>query len=246
MSSGTRRALGYVLAAAIGIALITSVALLRNGQKHKPTYPKFVLGTKDEVFYSSSFTAHDAEALAQALHKVGFFRDEGASVFLSRRGGVTGVSFAMHEDSWKHEETIAALEQIGRHIAPEIGGFPIEVRVTDSDWNVQKAMTVGKLDFGAHVSIYYFGSATKENAEALGHALREAGYLVDAGVSVALSKNGNTSVGFVVRDGVWQQPDTVARFQNLVHLMAPRIGGLRVELLLMNAAMEVEKKVDVR
>jgi hypothetical protein len=234
-----------VLAAATGIALVSAVAVLRIEQKHKAAYAKFVLGTKDEVFYSGKFSEQDAAALAQALHKLGFFRDEGASVFLSRRGGVTGVSFAMHEDSWKHEETVAALEQMGRLIAPEIGGFPIEVRVTDSDWNIEKSMTVGKLDSGARDSIYYFGSATKENAEALGHALSEAGYLVDAGVSVALFKDKNTSVGFVLRDGVWQQSNSVVQFENLVRRIAPRIGGLPVELLFMDGGMDVKKRVNV-
>ncbi len=91
--------------------------------------------------------------------------------------------------------------------------------------------------------MYYYGSATAPEAEALGRALKSDGYLVDSGASVVLSKDGVTSISFVVGDGAWEQPGTVSAFEGLVRKVAPSVGGLPIDLRLLNASMEVEKEV---
>jgi len=70
--------------------------------------------------------------------------------------------------------------------------------------------------------------------------------LKDLGVSVVIAKDGGTAIGFVVGEGVWQQPQTVAEFERLARRVAPSIGGLPVRVRLLSPEMEIKKEVDVR
>jgi hypothetical protein len=57
-----------------------------------------------------------------------------------------------------------------------------------------------------------------------------------------LAKGDATSISFVVDDGVWDRPEAVAAFGQLVRRVAPAVGGLPVTLRLLNAAMEPKKE----
>lgn len=94
--------------------------------------------------------------------------------------------------------------------------------------------------------IYYFGGATEGDAVALGGALRKAGYLADAGATVAIWKDGETALGFVVTEGVWARPEAVSGFERLVRVVAPAVGGLPVRMRLLSPAMENKTEADVR
>jgi hypothetical protein len=99
---------------------------------------------------------------------------------------------------------------------------------------------------GARDAIYYLGSATEGDAQALGQALREAAYLEDRGVSVVVSRNDGAAIGFVVGEGVWERPDAMTGFERLARRVAASIGGLPVQVRLLNPEMETEKEVAVR
>ena len=116
----------------------------------------------------------------------------------------------------------------------------------DSAWRVQKDLQVGKIRVGAKDEIYYLGSATESDAQALGRALHQAGYLQDLGVSVSVSKGEGTTIGFVVGEGVWRQPDAVAGFQNLARRVAPSIGGLPLQVRLLSPQMEIKQQLELR
>jgi len=76
---------------------------------------------------------------------------------------------------WVGPDRVYAFEDLGRRIAPSVGGFPIKVRLTDAHGGVQREITVGRLTVGAKDELYYFGSATKADAEALAQALGHVG-----------------------------------------------------------------------
>jgi hypothetical protein len=232
--------LGIVL---LLIAMAGAVQMLRNP---KSSISRVVIGTKDEVYYSSGATMRDALVLGHALQNTGFFNGRGSSVLLSKQKGVSVVSFVLNAGGWDHDGTIAGFEEIGRRIATSIGGFPIEIHLVDSDWSVRKAVVVGKTVVGAKDIVYYLGTATERDAKALGQALRDAKYLEDLGVTVVVSKGGGSAIGFVVDNSVWDRPEAVAAFQNLAREVAPSIGGLPVQLRLLNADMETKKEVAVQ
>ena len=239
-SNGRAFVLGILLFAAI---VAGSVEVMR---RPKPTFPKVVIGAKDEVYYSRSVTAQDAIVLGQALRDVGFFNDRGTSVLLSRSGGGAVVSFVLAKGVWNRADVAANFEEVGRRIAASIGGFPIQVRLVDSAWTVRRSLEVGKTMIGVRDAIYYLGSATEGDARSLGSALRDAGYLKDLGVSVVVSKGDVTAIGFVLSEGVWEQPEAVAGFAALARRVAVSIGGLPVQVRLLDAEMESKNEVAVR
>jgi hypothetical protein len=237
-----RKIAAIVLAAAAGVALIVIVVFSVSHPSNREV-PKVVVGTNDAVYYSHGAAKADAESLGRALQLTGFFNDRGTSVLLSKGTSGTIVSFGLNDGAWDHSGTVLSFEEISRRIASSIGGFPIHARLCDSKWGVHKEVIVGKVTAGIRDEVYYYGSATAPEAEALGRALQSNGYLVDSGASVVLSKDGVTSIGFVLGEGAWNQPETVAAFEGLVRKVAPSVGGLPVDLRLLNSSMEVEKEV---
>jgi hypothetical protein len=105
----------------------------------------------------------------------------------------------------------------------------------------QNTVTIGTKD-----QVVYSGTATANDATALGNALKAAGYLQDRGVTVLLSKGaGGTVIGFVVADGAWNQAGTVASFEEIARGVASTVGGLPVQVQLLNSTQIVEKSATV-
>ena len=237
-----------VLAWGVGAVLVVGFAILTVQVMLRPTtsLPKLTIGSKDEVYYSHAATIDDANALGHALQAIGFFNDRGSTVLLSRNRGGTVVSFVLQEGLWNSAAAVASFEEIGRRAAGAVGGLPIEIRLVDSAWRVQKALQVGKVQIGSRDEIYYLGSATPADATALGQALHAAGYLQDQGVSVSVSKGDGTAIGFVVNEGVWQQPGAVAEFERLARRVASSVGGLPLQVRLLSPQMEVKSQAEIR
>jgi hypothetical protein len=232
----------------VGLLLLACLVFRGVGVITKPKTPvsKAIIGTKDEVYYARPVTPEDAAALGRALQSTGFFNDRGSSVMLTRNKGVTVVSFVLDDGVWDRPASVAGFEELGRRIATPIGGFPIQIHLVDSVWTVHKSLGVGKVTIGAKDVMYYLGSATEDDAQALGKALRDAGYLADLGVTVVVSKGAGAAIGFVVGEGVWDQRDAVAGFGRLGRRVAGSIGGLPIQVRLLNAEMETKAETAVR
>jgi hypothetical protein len=225
----------------VGIALVA--ALVGGYLSRRPsTDPKVTIGKNDEVYYYRRATKEDAKALGDELVRIGFFTDRGSSVLLWMGGGPTVVSFGVGEGAWEHPNTIANFTEIGRRIAPTVGGFPLEVHLIDANRIVRKKMNVGRAAIGKDV-VFYFGDATAQDAEALGTALKAAGYFTDHGVSVALLKGEGRVISFAVRDGLWEDVGVMATMDKLVRQVAPAAGGLPITLRLVNRDMEMKQEL---
>jgi hypothetical protein len=161
-------------------------------------------------------------------------------------GGPTVVSFVLDEGAWDHPHAISNFTEIGRRIAISVGGFPIQVQLIDAHRNIRKKMTVGKATVGANDVVYYFGDAGAADARALGEALRSAGYFSDKGVTAALLKGEGTVISFVVQEGMWDQPAAIATLDRLVRQIAPAVGGLPVELRLLDRDMAIKQAMTVQ
>ncbi len=99
-----------------------------------------------------------------------------------------------------------------------------------------------KITIGTKDEVFYSGSATKDQATALGNALKTDGYFQDKGVTVPLDKESSgTTISFVVKDGFWDQPGTLSEFEEIARTVAPTVGGLPVQLHLVNSTKVVEK-----
>ena len=243
MSERHKKAAAYLF----GLLLLASVvaATVELARRPRAQLNRVRVGGKDEVYYLHSATRQEAEALGKALQKVGFLNDRGTTVLLSKGTAGTMISFVLSEGGWDHPATVYSFEEIGRRIAHSVGGFPIKVRLIDLHRIVHRELTVGMVTIGTRDEVYYYGSATEAEARQLADALRTAGFLQDRGAAVVLSRDPGTGISFVVANDVWDRPAAVAAFERLVRTVAPAVGGLPVELRLLNEAMVPEESVTV-
>ena len=103
-----------------------------------------------------------------------------------------------------------------------------------------------KVVIGSKDTTYYNGSASREEALALGEALRTDGFFADRGVDVVLAKDRNgTSVSFVVKDGSWERPEIVSDFETIGREIAPSVGGLPLKIRLESTGLKIEKEIPV-
>ena len=100
----------------------------------------------------------------------------------------------------------------------------------------------GTVTIGTQDQVIYSGTATKDQATALGNALKTAGYFQDLGATVLLHKGSNgTTISFAVKDGVWNEPGKLSTFEEIAREVADSVGGLPVKLQLMDSKEDVEK-----
>ena len=122
--------LGSKLAAA-GLGLVFLAALLAIILP--PLFvSKVTIGTQDEVYYSGTASQEDAQALGDKLKAIGYLTDRGVTVLLSKKADEgTAVSFVVQDGAWDRPELVPVFEQIGREVAPSVGGLPIKVRLAN-------------------------------------------------------------------------------------------------------------------
>jgi hypothetical protein len=217
-------------------------ASLYETQSHKVV----LIGTKDQVIYSGLATKASALALGSALESNKYFQDRGVSVLLDKGFGTTTISFGVQDGVWNQPGMLSSFEEIAREVAPAVGGLPVQVRLVNSNLELKDESTIGEVKFDGPDGIYYEGSATKDEAQALGRRFKSMGFFKGNGANVFLTRHDDgTTLAFVVAvDGAWNNPKTVSGFEAVVRDVAPTVGGLPIELHLVNTQLEV-KKVDL-
>jgi hypothetical protein len=70
---------------------------------------------------------------------MGFFKGKGANVFLTRHEDGTTLAFVVAVDgAWNNPKMISSFEAIVRHVAPTVGGLPIEMHLVNTQLQVEK------------------------------------------------------------------------------------------------------------
>ena len=94
--------------------------------------------------------------------------------------------------------------------------------------------------------VRYTGTATEQEAKALGDSLKTQGYFEDRGTTVVLSKGtGGTIVSFVVRDGYWDKDEVYPAFEQMTRAAAPVVGGFPIKLQYMNTQLDAKRTTEV-
>lgn len=234
----------FGLGAGICAVIFLSVFMATYAADHQPGV---LIGTKDEVYYSGTVTKEDAQSLGNALKAHGYFNDEGASskgadVFLAKGKDGTTISFITKEGSWEQPRIVSLFEEIGREVAPSVGGFPIQVRLLNIQHELKQKSTVGSVTVAGNDVVYYLGAATASEAQALSRALKSNGFFSGKGADVFLSKhNDGTTLSFVVGDGAWDNPAFIADFERISRQAASAAGGLPIRLRLVNTSLQVKR-----
>jgi uncharacterized integral membrane protein len=103
------------------------------------------------------------------------------------------------------------------------------------------------VEAGPDQKVHYVEGATREKAQALADALKKEGIFGDSnGATVVLSGTGeNTAIGFVVKDGGWDQEQTVIVLGGVVEQVAPSVGGKPITLRFLNGELEEKKRIRI-
>jgi hypothetical protein len=227
----------------VGIATLAALIVVTGAIVYAYQYREVVIiGAKDQVTYSGIATKADAIALGNVLRSNEYFQDRGATVLLNEGIGSKTISFGVQDGVWNQPGMLSSFEELAREVAPTVGGLPVQVRLVDSNGDVEQTSTVGEVSFDGSDGIYYEGSATKDEAQALGRWFESKGFFRGKGVQVLLTRHDDgTTLAFVVADGVWNNPNKVSNFEAIVRDVAPVVGGLPIDMHLVNAALQVEK-----
>ena len=103
-----------------------------------------------------------------------------------------------------------------------------------------------KVAVGKNDEVYYYRRASKEDAMALGQALRGTGFFNDRGTSVLLWRGGGPSIiSFVVSNGAWQRPDAITNYTEIGRRVANSVGGLPLEVHLVDPGRVIRRKMNV-
>jgi hypothetical protein len=228
---------------AVGVAIVTSLVLggalvgylYYTGQwqnfasQYGLAQNTVTIGTKDQVVYSGTATKNDATALGNALKTAGYFQDRGVTVLLSKGTGGTVIGFVVQDGYWNNAGVMSQFEEVVRGVASSVGGLPVQVQLLNTTKTVEKSGMVGE------------GTATQADAQALGNQLKSIGFLQGKGANVFLTKDGGTTLAFVVSDGTWNDPTLVSDFETIVRSVASTVGGLPIDMRLVNTTLVVEK-----
>jgi len=100
---------------------------------------------------------------------------------------------------------------------------------------------------GSDNSIAYSGSATSQDADALGKALIQAGFFQGKGGEAVLTKSSRgTDVYIIVRDGVWNDPEAAPVLDHIGRTAIDAVGGTPATLHLLNEKLEDKKQLHIR
>jgi len=144
---------------------------------------------------------------------------------------------------WNDPRIIAAYTETGIHVAPLVGGPPIRILLLTDTGEVKRTIPIvpRELIVGNRDKVWYSGTATQKDAEALGDALKTNGLFRDNGLIVALSKSaGGTQLSFVIGSEGTLDPRVAAVFQILGRKVAPSIGGLPITVNVVDPALQVK------
>ncbi len=225
------------IATLAGLIVVTAAALYQN-----PNHKMVIIGTRDQVLYAGIMaTRNEATALGNALKNDEYFQDRGAAVLLTRGFGGTTISFVVQDGIWDQAGMLSQFEELARDVAPAVGGLPVQVRLLDSQMDVEETSMVGEVKFGGVDGVYYEGSATKAKAQALGQGLEAMGFFSGKGANVILIRHADgTTLAFVLNHG-WDNPKMVSSFEAIARQVAPAVGGLPINLQLVSTKIQLEK-----
>jgi hypothetical protein len=202
------------------------------------------IGTRDKVFYEGTATKEDALAVGKALKAGGFLTDRGVALIVAKEKDGPSISIPLRDGLWNQPNAVSSYEEVGREMAPLLGGYPIKVRLLDTSRALKKEMIVGRAEFPGNDDVFYQGGVTQSQAQAVGEALKTAGFFEGGGSDVFVAKDGGiTTIGFVTNSKAWSDPGIQGAFEKIARAAAPSLGGLPVHLQFVDNTLVLKKDI---
>jgi hypothetical protein len=130
-----------ILSGIVAIVCIAVTLLIWFGQKSMMG-TKYAVSDKESVNYSGSATAQDAQALGEALKKIGFFDNTKATdVLLHTDQTGTAVSFVV-DRGWDNEEILTSFKQIGEMLLQGLKVTHLKIMLIDDHLNTKKEIQI--------------------------------------------------------------------------------------------------------
>ena len=130
---------------------------------------------------------------------------------------------------WTDPRVVGSFTATGIALAPFIGGPPLTIQLLNTHGDVRRTIVIDEhqLTVGKEDVIWYTGSVTAKEAQALGAALQAVGLFHDQGAHVMLSRtSAGTALSFLVPDEHAGDPRLLAALSVVARTVAPSIGGL--------------------
>jgi rhomboid protease GluP len=134
------RRIGSIAASALGGPPVNVAVLTRDGVVERVLRVderNARIGARDEVWYSGGATQADAEALGNALKRIGFFRDAGGVALLSRQGGAVDVSLMVKDGAWENPRVLPVFQAWGKQLSHSFDA-PVRMHLVDRTLAVKK------------------------------------------------------------------------------------------------------------
>jgi hypothetical protein len=220
--------------------------------------PSVTVGQQDRVAYAGTATQSDADKLAHALLDTGFFRNPNVVVLLKKDASGTSLSIPIWKEygttsggsaetpPWDDAQFLYGIRMFGIQIAPSVGGPPILMQLVDGKGELKKSLRIEErqVSVGSKDRVWYAGSATEQDARAVGKALVTRGFFRDRGALAEVNKHdGETDVSLMVREGSWNESETIPMFEATGRSVAGVVGGLPIHLELLDTNGQPHKEL---
>ena len=128
-----------------------------------------------------------------------------------------------------------------------VGVTILAIIVMGIAWLDRKTKMGTKLQITSKESVNYSGTATEQEAQALGQALQTADYFDGQSKRDVLFHKGDdgVSLSFVLKDGKWNDPEIVTNFETFGRQIASAVGGVPFTLLLIDDSLNTVKTLTI-
>lgn len=197
---------------------------------------KVTFGPDEEVYYKDGATEADARTVGEALRSFGYFDGQGArSIQLIKSGDLLVVRFVVKDGGWNDASEVNGYQRICVFLAKgALQGRAMEARLCDDQVRDHKTLSPQTppsegmwVTLGKGLEVHYKDGATEADAQAFGKALLDGGHCAaDAAASIQVSKTGGEwGLRFVLRDGAWDEEETVQIYREIGKTLSSGLCG---------------------
>lgn len=136
VNSGGKRASNWAVFGSIvcGLLFVGTILVTLLFAAPDLISPSIQVGQEQKVYYDERASKEDATKFGAALKEVGYFQGDqpGIATIKKSFSGYTTLSFPVADGVWNNKEDVEVYTEMGRQLAPAVGGPPITVELTDS------------------------------------------------------------------------------------------------------------------